>query len=148
MQIDDSDFLLINVYNANTEKEQVSVLNELSAILSNFENIHNHNVIFAGDFNIFFDASLDANGGSPTLKSGSINKLIELNETLELCDIWRIRNPKKRKYTFRQKHLSAIIQQRLEYIFISQNFQEYVKKSDVLNALSTDHSPVFCSISK
>ena len=24
----------------------------------------------------------------------------------------------------------------------------YVKKSDVLNALSTDHSPVFCSITK
>ena len=43
-----------------------------------------------------------------------------------------------------QKHLSGIIQRRLDYIFISQNFQ----KSDVLNPLSTDHSPVFCSISK
>ena len=32
-RIDDSDFLLINIYNANTEKEQVSVLNELTAIL-------------------------------------------------------------------------------------------------------------------
>ena len=97
---------------------------------------------------IYFDASLDAKGGTPTLKSRSINKLIELNETFDLCDIWRIRNPKKRKYTFRQKHLSGIIQRRLYYIFISENLQEYVKKSDVLNALSTDHSPVFCSISK
>ena len=60
----------------------------------------------------------------------------------------RIRNPKNRKYTFQQKHLSGIIQRRLNYIFISQNLQEYVKKSDVLNALSTDHSPVFRSISK
>ena len=80
MWIDDSVLLLINIYNANKEKEQVSVLNKLSTILSNFENIHHHNVIFAGDFNIFFDASLDAKGGSPTLKSRSINKLIELNE--------------------------------------------------------------------
>ena len=96
----------MNIYSANTEKEQVSVLNELSTILSNFENIHNHNIIFAGNFNIFFDASLDAKGGSPTLKSQSINKLIELNETLVLCDIWRKRNPKNCKYTFRQKHLS------------------------------------------
>ena len=100
VQIDDSDFLLMNIYNANTEKEQVSVLNELSTILSNFKNIHNHNIIFTGDFNIFFDASLDAKGGSPTLKSRSTIKLIELNEMLELCDIWRIRNPKKCKYTF------------------------------------------------
>ena len=64
---------------------------------------------------------------------------------LDLSDIRRIRN---RKYTFRQKHLSGIIQRRLDYIFISQNLQEYVKKSDILNALSTDHLPVFCSISK
>ena len=108
------------------KKNKVSVLNELSSILSNFENTLNHNVIFAGDFNIFFDASLDAKGGTPTLKSRSINNLIELNETLDLCHIWRIRNPKKRKYTFRQKHLSRIIQLSLDYIFISQNLQEYV----------------------
>ena len=60
----------------------------------------------------------------------------------------RIRNPKNRKYTFQQKHLSGIIQRRLNYIFISQNLQEYVKIFDVLNALLTDHSPVFRSISK
>ena len=84
-------------YNPNADKEQVSVLNELITILSNFENSHNHNVIFAGDFNIFFDASLDAKGGTPTLKSWFINKLIELNKTFDLRDIRRIRNPKKRK---------------------------------------------------
>ena len=44
--------------------------------------------------------------------------------------------------------MSGIIKRRLDYIFISQNLQEYVKKSDVLNTISTDHSPVFCSISK
>ena len=48
-QIDDSDFLLMNIYNANTEKEQVSVVNKLITILPDFENIHNHNVISAGD---------------------------------------------------------------------------------------------------
>ena len=93
-RIDDFDFFLINIHNANSEKEQVCVLKELTTILSNFENIHNHNVIFAGDFNIFFNASLDAKGGTPTLRSQSINKLIELNETLDLCDIRRIRNLK------------------------------------------------------
>ena len=117
-RIDDFDFLLINIYNANTEKEQVSVLNELTTILSNFENIHNDNVFLAGDFNIFCNASLDAKGGAPILKSRSINKPIELNETLDLCDIRRIRNLKNCKYTFRQKHLSGIMQRRLDYIFI------------------------------
>ena len=72
------------------KKKQVGVLNELITILSNFENTINHNVIFAGDFNTFFDASLDGKGGTPTLKSRSINKLIELKYTLDLCHIWRI----------------------------------------------------------
>ena len=76
----------LNIYNANTEKEQVRVLNEPITILSNFENIHNHNVIFAGDFNIFFDAALDAKGGSLTLKRCSINKLIELKTVNALFD--------------------------------------------------------------
>ena len=76
--------MLINIYNANTEKEQISVLNKPTTILSNFKNIHNHNVIFASDFNIFFKASLEPKGGTPTLKSQCITRLIELNETLEL----------------------------------------------------------------
>ena len=46
-----------------------------------------------------------------------------------------------------KKHLSRIIQRKLDYIFISQNLQDY-DKSDFSNALSTDHSPAFCSISK
>ena len=60
-------FLLINIYNANTKKEQVRVLDKLTTIISNFENIGNH-VIFTDDFNIFFDTSLDAKGGTLTLK--------------------------------------------------------------------------------
>ena len=83
VRIDSSDFLFINIYNANTEKEQVSALNELITILSNFENTLNRNVIFAGGFNKFFDASLDAKDGTRTLKSWSVIKLIELNKTLD-----------------------------------------------------------------
>ena len=83
-QIDDFDFFLINIYNANTEKEQVSVLHKLTSVLSNFENIDNHNFIFTGDFDAFFDASLNATDSTPTLKKGSINKLKELNKTLDL----------------------------------------------------------------
>ena len=65
---------------------------------------------------------------------------------MDLCDIWRIRNPKKKSYTFRQQHFSGLIQRRLDYIFLSLSFQELIQKSEFLNAFSTDHSPVFCSI--
>ena len=64
-------------------------------MLSNFEKIDNH-VIFAGYFNVFFDTSLDTKGGTPNL---SMNKLIELNKTLDLFDIGRMKTLKKYKYT-------------------------------------------------
>ena len=62
-----------------------------------------------------------------------------------LCNIWSMRNPHKKIFTFGQKHFTGIIQRRLYYIFISNSLQESVKKTDILNALSSDHSPVFCS---
>ena len=45
-------------------------------------------------------------------------KLLELKEEYDLCDIWRIRNPTKKLYTFRQNHSAGIINRRLDYIFI------------------------------
>ena len=44
-----------------------------------------------GDFNLIIDCKLETNGGNPVLKKKSLAKLIEINESLNLCDIWRIR---------------------------------------------------------
>ena len=48
-------------------------------------------------------------------------------------------------YPFRQQHFSDLIQLRLEYFFISHDFQEVVKNSEILGAMSTDPSALFCS---
>ena len=93
----------------------------------------------------FFDQKLESAGGKPILKRLAVSKLIKLKESLNLCDIWRIRNPKSKAFTFRQRHVSGILQRRLDYLFISNNMQESVKNVKILNALSTDHSPLFCS---
>ena len=36
-----------------------------------------------------------------------------------MCDIWRIRNPNTKRYTFHQQLLSGYIQRILDYFFIS-----------------------------
>ena len=144
-KIDDYMFLFINFYYANTEKEQIQTITTLINLLKEFD-LTDRYLIFAGDFNFFHDKKLKASGGNPKLKKASIAKLIELKETYNLCDIWRIRNTKKRCYTFRQNHATGLIQRRLDYIFVSSSLQEYVKTTDILNAFSTDHSPVFFGI--
>ena len=101
----------------------------------------------AGDFNIFFDSKLDAQGGNPTIKKKSLAKLIELKESDDLCDIWRVRNTKSWRFNFTQNHSSGFIQRRLDYIFISNTLQELGTTTEVLTPISTDHSSVLFSLS-
>ena len=140
--VDDVKFVLINIYNCNTESQQLLTLTELHKILQNVDDIGDKNIIIGGDFNFHFNYKLEAKGGKPTLKKKSIGKMIELIESFELCDIWRIRNPTEKRFTFRQNHISGYIQRRLDYFFVSNNLQESINNTDILASLSTDHSPI------
>ena len=52
--INDSEYILINVYNANTEEEQIKVLSNLFALLKTFHIDPNKRIVMAGNFNLFF----------------------------------------------------------------------------------------------
>ena len=97
---------------------------------------------------VFFSKKLEFNSGDPYLKKHSVNYIIKILESLDLCDIWQIRNPKIKSFIFRQKHFSGVIQRRLDCIFISNSLQETISNADILNAFSTDRAPVFCSFIK
>ena len=72
--------------------------------------------------------------------------MIELIESFELCDIWRIRNPTEKCFTFRQNHISGYIKRRLDYFFfVSNKLQESIKNIDILAPLSINHSYMFYS---
>ena len=60
VKIDDSLFVLINIYNANTESEQLHTLNDLINIPETFEDIQNKCVVLGGEFNIILSPSLDS----------------------------------------------------------------------------------------
>ena len=83
-------FVLINIYNANNELDQVKTLTELSEILECVGDIQNKNTIFGGDFNIIFDSFLDVKRGNPILKKHTLAKTIQIKERLNVVDIWRI----------------------------------------------------------
>ena len=85
-------------------------------------------------------------GGKPVIKKSKLAKLIQVTENLDLCDIWRIRNPKRKRFTFRQQHSTGFIQRRLDYFFISNSLKESIKTTDTLAAFYTDHSPITFSL--
>ena len=121
---------------------QTATLHDLDKMLGTIKDLYDKQIVLAVDFNFIFDTSLESYGGKPTLKKKYIAKFIELKEKFDLCDIWRIRNPKTKRFTFRQKHVSVLIQRRLDHIYISNSMQVSVKNTDGLVSLLTDHSPI------
>ena len=146
ISVDGNEYILINIYNENIEKDQVNLLNCLENQLDGFDIGCNTNIILAGDFNFFFDKNLEAKGGNPQLKKFSIAKFLKIKEKWNLIDIWRVKNQKNKKFTFTQNHYSGHLLRRLDYIFVSNIMQTQVKRTEIGTALATDHSPVTMSI--
>ena len=141
---DSKKLLLINLYNANTEKEQLEILSTLCNLLKNHNPDGNFHAIFSGDFNVIFDTVLDAAGGNPSLKKKSLAKIISITESLDACDAFRVCHPNSKRFTFRRKNPS--LQRRLDYIFLSNNFQEYISKIEIIPSFMSDHSPVIMKL--
>ena len=77
-----------------------------------------------------------------------IAKFTELKEKFDLCVIWRMRNPKTKRYTLHQMHVSDLIQRRLDDFYISDSMHVSVKNTDVPASLLTDHLPITFSCFK
>ena len=133
--------LLVNIYNENTESKQVLLLKKLNTLMECFSDILEHEIIMGGDWNFIRNKKLDADGGNPSLKLSSIAELTKIIEVYELCDIFRVRFPEKRRFSFRQPNPRRL--RRLDYFLISNSLQESVKKTEILTSLSSDHSPVY-----
>ena len=67
VKMDDSVFVLINIYNANTETCQRHTLNGLSSILENFGDIQTKNAVLGGKFNVVLNLSLDSEDSKPVI---------------------------------------------------------------------------------
>ena len=106
VKIDDPVFVLINIYNANNEQEQLHTLNDLLNILETFEDIQHKNFVLGGDFNVILNRVLDSKGGKSVIKKTTIAKLIQITENLDFCDIWRIhKREKPKEFTLKENDL-------------------------------------------
>ena len=63
-----------------------------------------------------------------------------LQSELDLVEIWRIKNPQLKSYTWSQKSPEVFC--RLDYWLISNNLQDFVKSTDIIPAIKTDHAAI------
>ena len=73
------------------------------------------------------------------MKKKSIANLIQTKKKFDLCDIWRIRDPKKKNVLLSNNNISqGLFKEDLITFFLSNLLQESVNKTDILEAFSTD----------
>ena len=142
--IEDTPFLLINIYAPNKTSNQSSFFQALSDLISvEVLRESNYKFVIGGDFNVALQPSLDCSGEITTLKE-SVKVLEDLLMQYDLVDIWRVRNPKSKKFIWRQK--KPIIERRLDYCFISDLRQDDVAKIDIITNIKSDHSAVVLEV--
>ena len=76
--IEEVPFIMVNLYNAYTEVEELKILSELDLLFDDFLLDDSKNIVIAGDLNLLFDSNLDASGGSPTLKKSQFQRSYNL----------------------------------------------------------------------
>ena len=125
--IQNKPIVLVNYYAANDEE----IINQLEVDPDTAS-------VWGGDFNLIFDINLDADGGKPQLKVNSLSKLLSITEENDLCDIFRVRCPDEKHFTWRRKN--PFKQRRLDYFFISDTLQDIVERIEIIPSVQSDHS--------
>ena len=118
-RIQTQQFVFVNIYAPNKIKDQCVFFEEIKKQLDELELEENCEMIIGGDFNVILDADLDGTGGKPQVKE-SCKRIDNLCSSFDLIDLWRIRNPDVKRFTWRQKN--PIVQRRLDFLV---NHQQY-----------------------
>ena len=145
IEIQGNPYILINYYGPNSEPSQVKTIKQIASRLKDLEIEDNVQYILAGNWNLIFDRSLDAMGGSPSLKCNALKELKSIMIDYNLVDIWRARNPNLRQFTWRRS--SPIKLRHLDFFLISDDMQYDVRNCKQLTAVQSDHSPIIIRIS-
>ena len=65
LEICGKSYILINTYAPNDENSQVNLFNEIQTNIFNLKTPQDAQIIWGGDFNLYFDLQLEAKGGNP-----------------------------------------------------------------------------------
>ena len=70
--INESNVVIVNYYAPNDEPSQVETLTKIDRHIRSLKLEDSTTFLFRGDFNMYFDTKLDADGGNPRLKVNSL----------------------------------------------------------------------------
>ncbi len=102
-------------------------------------------IILGGDFNCVINNNIDTFPSEQNYQISKSKAMCNMLEELGLVDIWRVKNPKTRDYTyFSRVHRSH---SRIDYFCISKQEAHRVGDCHIEPQTLSDHSPVIMSLS-
>ena len=130
-------YVITNVYGPNTDTPEL-----FQKIIEQLSKIENHNNIIIGDFNVVIKPTIDRIDGK--VYNPKTNRVItELIENDIVIDIWRIRNPDKKIYSWLKKrnaNESNCMGSRIDYALVSTGVANRVIDCNYSYGFRTDHS--------
>ena len=142
--VQEQKFIFLNIYAPNKTNEQTIFFDRIKDELDYTCIDDDCRIIIGGDFNVILDPEFDGQGGNAKLKESArqIENICSLND---LVDIWRVRNPNIKRFTWRQK--TPFVQRRLHFWLIDNALQEDIDQVDIIPSIKSDHSAIVLSIS-
>ena len=135
-------FQLVNIYGPNQKNPGIEFFNSILPLLD-----ISLPTLICGDFNTVVDPYIDRKGCNPT-SHWAYNwphTLATLTHDMNLVDIWRVRHPNERCYTW--SRTGGQVASRLDMFWISSSLAPSVKDITILPYFHSDHSYVYLSFS-
>ena len=127
IQIDKRNVSMCNIYVPNNDNPAMAERSE--------------HKIFIGDFNLVIDPSVDRIGSCST-KEKSLTLLSEFMSECYLCDIWRVKNPDIRRYSW-YKCKPTLLASWIDFAVMSKGMIGECKNVCYMTGLQTDHLAFF-----
>ena len=140
VEIEQKQFVLMNIYAPNKDHEKRDFFQNVNNILQGMNIAADRSIISGGDWNSIFDENLDKSGGQRHASNIVLNDMQAIINDHDLIDIWRIRNPTSKRFTFRQK--TPLVQTRLDYFLVSDHCQDLILGTDIIPSVWSDHSAI------
>ena len=130
------EYTIGNFYGPNNDDPQ-----HIDDMLKKVEELDNANCILSGDFNFVFNPKIDKTGGTLKTNFKCRNTTVNWMEEKNMVDIWRLKNPTTRKYTWKSNTKPPVMC-RLDFALVSESLMGQYHDSDIVPGFRSDHACV------
>ena len=138
-KINEDKYILTNVYAPNNDNPEY-FLKTIEAIEAFVDYDH---VFMGGDFNLVMNPSKDRHN-STNNHNKALNVIQEYLDLKNLCDVWRIRNPDTKRYTWHRPVTKSA--SRIDMILALQGILDKIESCNIIPGIRTDHLMVTVTV--